>query len=617
MPLIDHWVIVDTGSTDGTQDMIRAAMSDVPGALYERPWRDFAHNRTEALHLARPHADYTFIIDADDELLLTPDFKIPTLSADSYTVDIADGGVTYQRTQCVRNSLPWRYAGVLHEFLTCDSAQTVGHLPIVMRRNHDGRRRRDPATYRRDAALLERALASETDPFLAVRYTFYLAQSYRDAGNSEVALACYLRRATQGYWDQEVFYSLYQAGRLMEELGCDADEIIKTYQRASDACPTRAEAAHAASRLCRILGRNAQGYAIAKPFIDAPAPVGGLFVEIWVYRTGLLDEFAVNAYWAGHYRECQEACFKLLAQDAVPDRDRIIANARFAMERLADGSGKAVSDINLWPAGTETPGVPLGLPAIAPSRGESGLVSIITPTRNRARHLQRAMTYVRSQTYKNVEWLILDDSADAPDAISDFGGDRISYDYCAEKLSIGDKRNRLVEKAKGEIIIQFDDDDYYAPDYVATMVSALSAREADLVNLRGWYLYDLRAHFFGYWDLMQKEGLHYRCSQDGVTMTILTPKTNDDFKHNHLGYGFGYAFRRSVWNAVKFPAIDWNEDGEFCLQAKERFKVDGVHDTTGLCVHFLHPGSTSICFPQHHLPRFLFRKMFPTLNWAA
>jgi glycosyltransferase involved in cell wall biosynthesis len=56
-PYISSWVIVDTGSDDGTQDLIRDHMGrrGIPGELYERPWRNFGHNRSEALDLAQGH----------------------------------------------------------------------------------------------------------------------------------------------------------------------------------------------------------------------------------------------------------------------------------------------------------------------------------------------------------------------------------------------------------------------------------------------------------------------------------------------------------------------------------------------------------------------------------
>ena len=342
-PLIDYVLIEDTGSTDGTQDIIRAwlAEASVPGEVVEEPWRDFAHNRSLALARLREHPDidYALIIDADDTLQVPRDFRKPDLDADCYVIEIEDRGVRYQRTQIVRNDQPWRYRGVLHEFLECGETHTTGHLPVVMRRNYDGARRRDSETYRKDAAILERALQTETDAFLVARYTFYLAQSYRDSGEREKAIETYLFRATLGYWQQEVFVALLNAARLKDELGHDRDEVLALYLRASDAVPTRAEGLHGAARLCRIAGRNKEGYDIAKRGLGLKPPADGLFVEPWIYDFGLPDEFAVNAYWAGAYRESLDACLRILELPILgPElRKRILDNAKFAAEKLPRG----------------------------------------------------------------------------------------------------------------------------------------------------------------------------------------------------------------------------------------------------------------------------------------
>ncbi len=337
-PMLDHWIVVDTGSTDGTQLFVLEAMAGLPGELVERPWVDFAHNRSEALALARPHGDYTLIIDADDELLVPPGYRLPELEADCYTLDIEDVGVAYRRTQLVANALPWRYEGVLHEYLTCEAARGSAHLSLPMRRNHDGARRRDPLTYARDAAVLERALAETDDPFLKARYTFYLAQSYRDCGQREKALQHYLARAELGHWDQEIFVSLYEAGKLMDALGYPKDAVVRTYARASDACPFRAEAAHAASRTLRLADDFVSGAAVAYAALHLEMPADGLFVEPWIYDYGLLDEYAVNAYWAGDYSGSADAALKALERGKVPanEQPRFMRNLRFALDRLKD-----------------------------------------------------------------------------------------------------------------------------------------------------------------------------------------------------------------------------------------------------------------------------------------
>jgi glycosyltransferase involved in cell wall biosynthesis len=333
--IIDYWIIVDTGSTDGTQDIIRAHFRTIPGALHERPWRDFASNRSEALVLASSHCDYTLVMDADDELEVSEHFIMPELDADCYAFDIDLNGVRYRRPQLIKSSLPWRYEGVLHEYLVCNVSATHGHLPLTVRIHHDGARRRDPLTYARDAEILEAALAKETDAFRAARYTFYLAQSYRDSGQTEKAIEYYLRRTKLGFWIEEIFMSFYMAAQLCEGQNEATERVLTLYDEATRTCPHRAEAAYRASRLCRLRSDFGRGYEIAKRARGLGPPEDSLFVETWIYDYGLLDEFAVNAYWSERYKDCAEAILTALSRGKVPSHEqlRFVQNAQFALEK--------------------------------------------------------------------------------------------------------------------------------------------------------------------------------------------------------------------------------------------------------------------------------------------
>ena len=80
--LVDTWVISDTGSTDGTQQLIRSALDGIPGELHEEPWVNFGHNRTLNIRHARGKADYLLLLDADH--VIRQDGPLPRLTADSY-----------------------------------------------------------------------------------------------------------------------------------------------------------------------------------------------------------------------------------------------------------------------------------------------------------------------------------------------------------------------------------------------------------------------------------------------------------------------------------------------------------------------------------------------------
>lgn len=334
-PFITQWVVVDTGSTDGTQDVAREALAGVPGEVFERPWKDFAHNRNEAIELARGRADYLLTLDADDVLVARADFALPSLVSDAYSLLVEDGGTTYWRIHFFRPSAGYRYEGVLHEVLVSDGPRTQDRIAgLTYRRTHDGARSQDPDKYRKDAAVLEAALAREPDH---ARHAFYLAQSWRDAGELEKALEVYRRRAGMGGWEEEAWYAQLEVGKLSARLRRDDDSVIGSYLRAFERRPTRAEPLVYAAAYLRERGRVVAGYPFASAAHATRRPDDVLFVDEAVYAWRAADELAVSAYWVGRYAEARRLNEELLRGDKLPssERSRVEANLAFCVQRGA------------------------------------------------------------------------------------------------------------------------------------------------------------------------------------------------------------------------------------------------------------------------------------------
>lgn len=333
-PLITTWVIVDTGSTDGTQALIRDSMSGVPGELHERAWRDFSHNRNEALQLARGKANYLLVVDADDLLVFPDGFVLPSLEADSYKIRVEDAGTVYWRTHLFRADLDFHYRGVLHEVLVSDQPRSEGRLEgLAYRRTTTGARSSDPDKYKKDAAVLEAALGSEPDN---ARYAFYLAQSWRDAGELTKAFAAYAKRARMGGWEEETWYALLEVAKLSARLGQSDDEVTGAYLRAFERRATRAEPLCYLAQYLRERGRVVAAYPFARAACEIRRPDDILFLDDSVYSWRALDEYAVAAYWTGHYREALEANTRLLESAALPtaERERVGKNAAFCRDKL-------------------------------------------------------------------------------------------------------------------------------------------------------------------------------------------------------------------------------------------------------------------------------------------
>lgn len=337
LPIIDYWVIVDTGSTDGTQKIIKEFMekNKIPGELHERPWVNFGHNRNEALKLAKDKGDYIFFIDADNTFEYETGFKLSNLDKDFYYATLSDAGTRYGRISLIKNDLNWEWVGVLHEAVCSPVAKTHATLEKVTQLvRMDGSRSKDPKKYEKDAAVFEAALIEEPNNS---RYVFYLAQSYQDAGNYPMALKNYEKRATMGGWDEEVYTSLLKIGKLQEKLKMSSEHIISSYNKAFQYRKTRVEPLYYLANIYREKDDFNKSYLIGKIAETIPPSQDLLLVEQWIYDWGMPLELSIAAYWTERYEESQQISLALLKKD-LPDhvRTTIESNLGFANGKLLE-----------------------------------------------------------------------------------------------------------------------------------------------------------------------------------------------------------------------------------------------------------------------------------------
>ena len=337
--LVQAVVIVDTGSTDDTLAVIRGL--DFPASIHphQRPWKNFAHNRTELLRLASPTADYLLLLDADQ----TVEGHLPKLTADAYSLLLRTPSLEFRKPLLIRSALPWRYEGVVHEYLVCERAAETEPMDTLTIRDHADGGHRPPGWQPRwewDAAVLEMELT--WDP-ANTRNVFYLARSYEDLAASrpndaragewrQKAMDRYRERSTMAGYADEAFYSLYRLGvlRLAESDGLTV--LLEAWQR----CPHRWEPVHEAARWLNQRGLYQASYALSKQALARPAEPSGLFISPDVYDYLLLFEHSISAYYAGQDQESLDACNALLARPLPPHIEAAVRrNLVFPQQRLA------------------------------------------------------------------------------------------------------------------------------------------------------------------------------------------------------------------------------------------------------------------------------------------
>lgn len=346
LPLVDSFTIVDTGSTDTTKEIILQFFekNKIKGRLIEEEWSDFAVNRTSALSYSRESgADYALMLDADEYLKFNNNFNVldfkKSLSFDYYNIPNKQNGTLYYKARLTANRHKFIYKGVMHEFLDTTGYKNKHIDPdsqFYCTTKQDGARSQLGDKFLKDAYILEDALKSETDSRLVARYTFYAAQTFKNAGQIKKALNYYIQRTKLGFWHEECYQSCLKAADLMIRLNYSADKVINIYLQAIEFSPNRAEVYYYLSKYCQKNKRPKLAYQLLKEGVDKTISNDFLFVEKWIYDYAILDDYSIACYKYGQYQQAYGACTKLLEDRKIPTKHvkRVEKNKSLAYSRL-------------------------------------------------------------------------------------------------------------------------------------------------------------------------------------------------------------------------------------------------------------------------------------------
>jgi glycosyltransferase involved in cell wall biosynthesis len=243
---------------------------------------------------------------------------------------------------------------------------------------------------------------------------------------------------------------------------------------------------------------------------------------------------------------------------------------------------------------------------------ETPRISVLTPTYGREPFLPLLVECFRSQTCSRLELVVLDDSP-APSAFlaSEAERDpRIRYLRAAgqPRATNGAKRGKLLAEARGEYVAYFDDDDYYAPEYLAVMVDALGPH--DLVKLAAWFNYWTADGRVYYWDTRHSAPAQF-CVPDPPALVNGHSFSHFQRRSFEWGYGFSYVFRREMGLKVGVDDMAIGSDYAFVQRASAAgYRMRAIADETGLALHVLHGKQVSKVFPQYVVPPFVASRAF-------
>lgn len=298
-----------------------------------------------------------------------------------------------------------------------------------------------------------------------------------------------------------------------------------------------------------------------------PELFAALFVEqvsggTLVYRKTLWEN--ATRYPAISLREDAEFLLEVIRKGArlarVPGRNL------FIYRRHIRNTWRFTVGIDPYPSGWKQETLPhwaSEYPIHIPADTAAPLVSCIMPTHNRPEFMLQAVYGFLTQTYANKELVILDDGTE-PIAHLVPRHQALRYVRQETRTVIGAKRNTACRLSRGQIIIHWDDDDWYAPDWIRTQVNCLQQTGAAVCGLNRILFY--APHLPQAW----------RYEYPGNARPWVAGAT--------------MAYRKEFWESHPFEEMQVGEDNRFVWGTEAKVVA---HDYLYGFVSFIHAKNTS------------------------
>ena len=350
-PIIDSYCICDTGSTDNTVEIIQTFFQakQIPGKMVYETFRDFGHNRTVALKAAAtlpPNlAEYVLLLDADMVLWKHPDFSVADFKSklrnfNAFYLYQGSDTFKYKNTRIVKNHVGFTYWGVTHEYVNFPEGLPAIYEPIdpvhlFIKDIGDGGSKADK--FDRDIRLLTKGLEDLPNND---RYTFYLANSYRDKGDHEKAIETYRKRIEIGNWIEEVWQSYYCIGKCYRTLG-RMPEAIVAWLDGFHAYPNRIENLYEIINHYRVAGKNTLAYhfyLLAEQARREHPERDHLFTQLDIYEYKLDYELSIIGYYCNRDKyDLARTSMTVISHRHVTDGiyKNVLSNYKFYADNIA------------------------------------------------------------------------------------------------------------------------------------------------------------------------------------------------------------------------------------------------------------------------------------------